>query len=141
MRNSEGFTLIELMIVVVILALLATIAIPNFIKLQGRAKEAKVKGAAHTLQLSAEDFAVRNDGIYSADGADLMPLLPVSDSGTRNLENPFTGNYTEPQFAAAAAVSGEVGIVAQVDGTGTNVGYSINGWGIQNEILVLTNGN
>ena len=141
MKNSEGFTLIELMIVVVILALLATIAIPNFIKLQGRAKEAKVKGAAHTLQLSAEDFAVRNSGIYSDAAADLLPMLPINTSGGRNLENAFTGNFTEPQFAAAAAVSGQVGIVTQVDATGTNVGYLINGWGIIDEVLLLSSGN
>ena len=141
MRNSEGFTLIELMIVVVILALLATISIPNFIKLQGRAKEAKVKGAGHTLQLAAEDFAVRNGGIYSDLGGDLLPLLPVNQSGGRNLENPFTKLYTEPQFAAAAAVSGQVGILAILDGTGTNVGYTINGWGIENEIIILSSGN
>ena len=141
MKNSEGFTLIELMIVVVILALLATIAIPNFIKLQGRAKEAKVKGAAHTLQLSAEDFAVRNSGIYSDAAADLLPMLPINTSGGRNLENAFTGNFTEPQFAAADAVSGQVGIVTQVDATGTNVGYLINGWGIIDEVLLLSSGN
>jgi prepilin-type N-terminal cleavage/methylation domain-containing protein len=139
MRNSEGFTLIELMIVVVILALLATIAIPNFIKLQGRAKEAKAKGAAHTLQLAAEDFAVRNGAIYSDAAADLTPLLPVNTSGTRNLKNPFTGNFTEPKFAAA--VSGQVGIVAQQDATGTSVGYLINAWGINDEVLLLSSGN
>ncbi len=141
MKNSEGFTLIELMIVVVILALLATIAIPNFIKLQGRAKEAKVKGAAHTLQLSAEDFAVRNSGIYSDAAGDLLPMLPINTSGGRNLENAFTRDFTEPQFAAVAALSGQVGIVTQVDATGTNVGYLINGWGIDDEVLLLSSGN
>ena len=141
MKNSEGFTLIELMIVVVILALLATIAIPNFIKIQGRAKEAKVKGAAHTLQLTAEDYAVRNSGIYSDTGADLLPLLPINTSGGRNLENPFTGNFTEPQFAAVAVTPGQVGIVAQADATGTNVGYLINGFGTDTEVLLLSSGN
>jgi prepilin-type N-terminal cleavage/methylation domain-containing protein len=140
MKNSQGFTLIELMIVVVILAVLATIAIPNFIKLQDRAKEAKVKGAAHTLQLAAEDFAVQNSGLYSDAAVDLGPLLPVNDSGTRNLQNPFTRAYTEPQFGAAAAAIGEIGILVVTDATNTNVGYVINGWGSQGEIFQLTNG-
>jgi prepilin-type N-terminal cleavage/methylation domain-containing protein len=140
MRNREGFTLIELMIVVVILALLATIAIPNFIKLTGRAKEAKVKGGGHTLQLAAEDFCVRNGGIYSDNAGDILPLLPVNTSGGRNLENAFTGMYTEPQFAAGAAVSGQIGIVTVQDATGTNVGYIINGWGEQGEVFTLSNG-
>ncbi len=142
MRNSEGFTLIELMIVVVILALLATIAIPNFIKLQGRAKEAKVKGAAHTLQLAAEDFAVRNGGIYSDAEADVKPLLPNDALNGRNLQNAFTRNWSEPQYATAVnAAPGAVGILAVQDATGTNVGYTINGWGQESEVVILSSGN
>ena len=140
MNNRKGFTLIELMIVVVILAVLASIAIPNFIKIQDRAKEAKVKGGAHTLQLAAEDFAVRNEGVYSDQAGDLNPLLPLNDSGTRNLQNSFTRDYTEPQFGAEAATPGEIGIVVVADATNTNVGYTINGWGTQNEIFQLRNG-
>jgi MSHA pilin protein MshA len=124
MLNRKGFTLIELMIVVVIIGILAAIAIPNFISMQDRAKEAKVKGAAHTVQLAAEDLSVRNDGIYSDLGADLQPLLP----GGVLLANAFTGVATEPQFTAAAGAAGEVGIVALVQG-GVNVGYTITGMG------------
>jgi type IV pilus assembly protein PilA len=139
--NRKGFTLIELMIVVVIIGILAAIAIPNFISMQDRAKEAKVKGAAHTLQLAAEDFAVRNDGIYSDAAGDVGPLLPTDPNGGNALQNAFTGNYTEPQYAAVANNSpGAVGILAVVDATGTNVGYTINGWGKDAEILVLSSG-
>jgi len=31
--------------------------------------------------------------------------------------------------------------VTQVDATGTNVGYLINGWGINDEVLLLSSGN
>jgi len=68
MRNriaqAGGFTLIELMVVVVVIGILAAIAIPNFMSMRQRAKEASVKANMHTLQLAAEDFCSLADGSY-----------------------------------------------------------------------------
>lgn len=50
MKQQNGFTLIELVVVIIILGILAVTAAPKFINLQGDARESSLKGLQGTLQ-------------------------------------------------------------------------------------------
>ena len=135
--KRQGFTLIELMIVVLIIGILATIALPSFYRMRGRASEALVKSNAHNVQVAAEDFAVQNVGTYAVDDLDVLPNgATVADLLPTTIVNPFKG-ATAVVWDGAAANEGEVGY----DSTGlAGIGYAIDGLGQDSvPIVFLTN--
>lgn len=87
--KRSGFTLIELLIVVAIIAILAAIAVPNFLEAQLRSKVSRCKADMRTIGIALESYAVDNNNKY--------PLLPgnrsMSGSGAQITRGPVNAAY------------------------------------------------
>jgi len=75
-RFASGFTLIELLIVVAIIAILAAIAVPNFLEAQTRAKVSRAKSDMRSVATAIEAYRVDNNNYPLAAELD-DPSIPV----------------------------------------------------------------
>ncbi|HOX55088.1 MAG: prepilin-type N-terminal cleavage/methylation domain-containing protein [Candidatus Omnitrophica bacterium] len=95
MLNKRGFTLVELVMVIVILGILAAIAIPTFFNLQDQAKVAATKGALGGLRSGISIWYAKE----AASGRATWPTLGQLTATTAGVmasgsipDNPYTGS-------------------------------------------------
>jgi len=78
-RNRKGFTLIELMIVVVIIGILAALAIPRFMQASMKSKQSEAKGILKQIYTMEHAYRQEHD-VYVTDlntiGVELQPQPP-----------------------------------------------------------------
>jgi len=108
--NNKAFTLIELLIVVAIIAILAAIAVPNFLEAQTRAKISRTVADMRTIELGIETYYLDNNGYPTGFDQTVRPgdpgshslfLLstPISYLSSGDLQDPFnTEQSDQPMF-------------------------------------------
>jgi type II secretion system protein G len=70
-KNEKGFTLIETMVVVAIIGILSSVAVPNFLSYKGKARDTVVKADLKKAMRSLDLYLIEND-TYPATSDDLL---------------------------------------------------------------------
>lgn len=125
---SRGYTLLELGVVILVTAIVVSLAIPQFVNRRDREREFQVRQNARTVQRVVEDWAAARDGAMPELG-DLAPgLFPRGVYPP----NPFTG---EPSVIGPPELRpGNIGY--STDGRI----YTVEGYGADGIVITLTNG-
>lgn len=103
MNRSKGFTLIELVVVIIILGILAVTAAPKFINLQSDARKSTLSGMQAALQGA-------NSLVYSK--AAIQGQEKVDGDDTENIDT--TGNGTDDLIGVYGYVKGTAAEVTKV---------------------------
>jgi prepilin-type N-terminal cleavage/methylation domain-containing protein len=104
--NSQGFTLIELMIVIAIIGILAAIAIPNFIAYRNKAYCSRAESDANNIAAALSDYySIPNHTTLETDLT--LTLVPLVETRTRlPLRFPTQAAIVRPNIRHPSLMSG-----------------------------------
>jgi prepilin-type N-terminal cleavage/methylation domain-containing protein len=90
LKNDKGFTLVELMVVLVIIGILVAIAVPIYNKTQAAAEKRACQANLRILEGAVAQYQLENDGDLPGELGNLSDYIKDVD----NLECPSGGTYT-----------------------------------------------
>ena len=123
-RGEAGFTVIELLVVILIIGILATIAIPSFLNQTSKATDASAKELAHNAQIDAETYATDHGGSYVGLSASVLKqndatLQTVSGSGNAYVSGVTNTSATGYTITTAPSRGNETFSVTRSNGLTT----------------------
>jgi type IV pilus assembly protein PilA len=94
LRDAGGFTLVELLVVLLLLAILATIALPAFIGQRAKGQDTEAQATLRTVALALATHHADED-TYSATKAELIAIEPAIGEATPDLDVDGTADTFE----------------------------------------------
>ena len=132
-RSERGFTLIELMVVVLVIAVLIAIAIPTFLGARAKAEDKAIESDLHQGFLTAKTYYTDNETFLSTDLAGTATAYHAAEPSMIFLAGPATATK-ETVFVQAATQSsillvgysaaGKWMCIGETVGAGTQYGTS-----------------
>ncbi len=117
--SEDGFSLIELFVVCLIIGVLCAIAIPAFLSQSSKAKDASAKELVRTAQTTAESLAAEHEGSYKTVTAEELhnaePTI-ATEGGEHAYLSAATGGANEYSVTATATDGDELTITRSSSG-------------------------
>ena len=111
MTNRKGFTLIELVIIIVVLGILAAVAIPKYQDITGEAREAACRGTLGSLRSGITIFYA-NSAVTSGATATWPTLAELETYGTVMAQsipaNPYQASANAPDSIVTGVTKGTI---------------------------------
>ncbi|MGB1297073.1 MAG: type IV pilin protein [Psychrobium sp.] len=128
MNKLRGFTLIELMIVVAIIGILASIAYPNYRDYVVRSEDALAQAAVVEISVSLERYYIDNNSYASADTAMVYPKKAPLDGSSPTHNLAVTPEHNGAGYTITATRIDDTSVVYSLDETGLKKTGSTIGW-------------
>jgi type IV pilus assembly protein PilA len=120
LSQTNGYSLIELLVVILIIGVLAGIAIPSFLNQKSKAQDAQAKELARTAETTAETIATGNSGSYeSVKTAELNavePTIRITPTNTEAFVSRVTSSRAEYALTTKATDGDELTISRNAGG-------------------------